>query len=176
MNYKSYFKNTRNQKISGAPKGQWHFEREEYILKEALVHVTIIATIIFAIAYFAHDFEQIGLILIGAGLLPLISLKITGEKIQESISEIIFGFINTGLITAMAIIGYNIEGILGAVIGVALGDAITEGYSGILEGEVADIMLKWKIKEKIDPLNSSLGKMAGALFGGGIVLLIFSLI
>ena len=158
MNYKSYFK------------------KEEYILKEALVHVTIISAIVFAIAYFARDFEQIGLILVVAGLLPLISLKMTGEKIKESMPEIVFGFVNTGLITAMAIIGYNIEGILGAVIGVALGDAITEGYSGILEGEVADLMLKWKIKEKIDPLNSSLGKMAGALFGGGIVLLIFSLI
>jgi len=154
MNYKSYFK------------------KEEYILKEALIHVTIISAIVFAIAYFAHDFKQVGLILIAAGFLPLISLKLTGEQIKESIAEIIFGMFNTGLITAMAIVGYNIEGILGAVIG----DAITEGYSGILEGEVADLMLKWKIKEKIDPLNSSLGKMAGALFGGGIVLLIFSLI
>ena len=158
MNYKSYWK------------------KEEFILKEALVHVTVISVIVFLIAYFAHDFEQIGLILIVAGLLPLLSLKLTGEKIKESIAEIIFGAFNTGLITAMAIVGYNIEGILGAVIGVALGDAITEGYSGILEGEIADLMLKWKIKEKIDPLNSSLGKMAGALFGGGIVLLVFSLI
>ncbi len=158
MNYKSYFK------------------KEEYILKEALVHVTVISAIIIAIAYFAHDFEQIGLVLIGAGLLPLISLRLTGEKIKESISEIVFGMFNTGLITAMAIIGYDIEGLIGAVIGVALGDAITEGYSGILEGEVADLMLKWRIKEKIDPLNSSLGKMAGALLGGGIVLLIFSFI
>ena len=158
MNYKSYWK------------------KEEYVLKEALVHVTIISAIIVAIAYFAHDFEQIGLILIAAGFLPLLSLKLTGEKIKESVAEIIFGMFNTGLITAMAIVGYNVEGLLGAVIGVALGDAITEGYSGILEGEVADLMLKWKIKEKIDPLNSSLGKMAGALFGGGLVLLIFSLI
>ena len=158
MNYKSYFK------------------REEYVLKEALLHVTVIAAIILAIAYFGKNFDQVGAILILAGLLPLISLKITGEKIKESIPEIIFGFVNTGLITAMAIVGYNLEGILGAVIAVALGDAITEGYSGILEGEVADLMLKWRIKEKIDPLNSSLGKMAGALFGGGIVLLIFSLI
>ena len=158
MNYKSYWK------------------KEEFILKEALVHVTVISAIVFAIAYFAHDFEQIGLILIFAGLLPLLSLKLTGEKISESIAEIVFGAFNTGLITAMAIVGFQIEGLLGAVIGVALGDAITEGYSGILEGEVSDLMLKWKIKEKIDPLNSSLGKMAGALFGGGIVLLIFSLI
>jgi len=158
MNYKSYWK------------------KEKFILNEALVHVTIVSIIVFAIAYFMHDFEQVGLVLIVAGLLPLLSLKITGEKIKESIPEIVFGFVNTGLITAMAIVGYNLEGLIGAVIGVALGDAITEGYSGILEGEVADLMLKWKIKEKIDPLNSSLGKMAGALFGGGIVLLIFSLI
>ncbi|MEM2956477.1 MAG: hypothetical protein QW041_02815 [Candidatus Pacearchaeota archaeon] len=155
MNYKSYWK------------------KEEFILKEALLHVTIISIIVFAIAYFGKNFNHIGLILIAAGILPLISLKLTGEKIKESIAEIVFGFINTGLITLFAIIGYNIEGLLGAVIGVVLGDVITEGYSGILEGEVVDLMLRWKIKEKIDPLNSSLGKMAGALFGGGIVLLIF---
>jgi len=158
MNYKSYWK------------------KEKFILDEALIHVTIVSIIVFGIAYFMHDFEQVGLVLIVAGFLPLLSLKITGEKIKECIPEIVFGIFNTGLITAMAIIGFKLEGLLGAVIGVALGDAITEGYSGILEGEIADLMLKWKVKEKIDPLNSSLGKMAGALFGGGIVLLIFSLI
>ena len=62
MNYKSYWK------------------KEEFILKEALVHVTVISAIVVAIAYFAHDFDQIGLILVGAGLLPLISLKLTGER------------------------------------------------------------------------------------------------
>ena len=148
-------------------------ERE---LKEALLHVSILSVIIGVVIYFSSSLNQIGLILIALSFLPLISLKLTGEKIKESISEIVFGAFNTGLITLMAIGGYQLEGILGAVIGVAVGDAITEGFSGILEGEVADIMIRYKIKEKIDPLISSLGKMSGALLGGGIVLLIYSLL
>jgi hypothetical protein len=143
-------------------------------LANALFHVTILSVIIFFIAYFSSNLELIGLILISLSILPLISLKLTGEKIKEGISEIVFGAVNTGLITLMAFGGFEMAGILGAIIGVAVGDSITEGYSGILEGEVTEILKKYKIKEKIDPLISSLGKMSGALFGGGIVLLIVS--
>lgn len=145
-------------------------------LKEALIHVTVLSAIILAISYFSHNLELIGVVLIGMSFLPLISLKLTGEKIREGISEIVFGAFNTGLITLMALGGFALEGVFGAIIGVAIGDAITEGFSGILEGEVSNILLKYKIKEKIDPLISSLGKMSGALLGGGIVLLIYSLI
>jgi hypothetical protein len=151
-----------------------HEKKKE--LAEALLHVTLLSAIIFIIAYFSSNFKLTGLVLICLSILPLVSLKLTGEKIKESISEIVFGAVNTGLITLMAFGGFELAGIFGAVLGVAVGDAITEGYSGILEGEVAEILKRYKIKEKIDPLVSSLGKMSGALLGGGLVLLIFSLI
>jgi len=150
--------------------------KKQYELKESLIHVTLLSMIIGIVIYFSSSFEKIGLILIALSFLPLLSLKLTGEKIRESLSEILFGTVNTGLITLLAIGGYRLEGIFGAIMGVAVGDAITEGFSGILEGELADILIKYKIKEKIDPLISSLGKMAGALLGGGIVLWIYSLI
>jgi len=143
-------------------------------LKEAIIHVSILSLVIASIIYFAANLQMIGLILIAAGTLPLISLKLTGEKIKEAISEIVFGAFNTGLIAILAIGGFALEGIFGAIVGVVAGDAITEGFSGILEGEVAEMLMKKGIKEKNDPLISSLGKMAGALLGGGIVLLIFS--
>ena len=145
-------------------------------LKEALIYVTVLSAIILGIVYYSSNLEVIGFILIGLSILPLIALKITGEKVREGISEIVFGAVNTGLITLMALGGYQLEGILGAVIGVAVGDAVTEGFSGILEGEVTEILMKRGIKEKIDPLISSLGKMSGALLGGGIVLIVFSFI
>lgn len=151
--------------------------KEKVELIEALIHVTILSVIIVVVAYLyaKHEF-LIAPIIILLGFFPLVSLKLAGFKIREAISEIVFGAVNTGLITLMAIGGFEIGGILGAVIGVAVGDAITEGLSGVLEGEVADILMKYKIKEKINPLTSSLGKMSGALFGGGIVLLIFAFI
>lgn len=145
-------------------------------LKEAILHVSILSLVIASIVYFTANLELIGLILIIISILPLISLKLTGEKIGEAISEIVFGAFNTGLISLMAIGGFALEGIFGAIVGVVAGDAITEGFSGILEGEMTEILMKKGIKEKNDPLISSLGKMAGALLGGGIVLIIFSLI
>ena len=147
----------------------------QYELKEALIHVSLVSAIIIFAIYFSVNTEKIGWVMIGLSLLPLASLWLTGERIREAISEIVFGAFNTGLITLLAIGGYRLEGILGAIIGVAVGDAITEGLSGILEGEVSEILMRHKIKEKIDPLISSLGKMAGAMLGGGIVLLVYSL-
>ena len=152
------------------------FNKKQRGLKGAIIHVTILSVIIASLVYFTANLESIGLILIALGILPLISLKITGEKIKEGISEIVFGAVNTGLVALIAIGGFALEGIFGAIIGVVVGDAITEGFSGILEGEVTEILMKKGINEKNDPLISSLGKIAGALFGGGIVLLIFSLI
>jgi len=145
-------------------------------LKEAMIYVTVLSAIILGAVYYSSNLELIGFILVGLSILPLIALRMTAEKIREGISEIVFGAVNTGLITLMALGGYQLEGILGAVIGVAVGDAVTEGFSGILGGEVTEMLMKRGIKEKIDPLISSLGKMAGALLGGGIVLLIFSFI
>ena len=148
---------------------------EQIKLAEALIHVAVISLILITFAYFYSSNRFIGLILIGLGFLPLISLKLAKHKIKETISEIVFGIANTGLVTLFALFGFKIIGIFGAIIGVAIGDSITEGFSGILEGEVAEILKRYKIREKINPLNSSLGKMAGALFGGGIVLLLFSI-
>jgi len=142
-------------------------------LWQALIRVTMISIIIAVVAFFfVEQKKYIGLILLALGLLPLVSLKIAGHSIKATISEIVFGAVNTGLLILLAIGGFEIAGILGAVVGVAIGDAITEGYAGILEGEVIDLLKKKKIREEISPLHASLGKMAGCLIGSGIVLII----
>ena len=97
-------------------------------LKEAITHVTILAVIIIAVIYFSPYLELMGLILIAMSLLPLISLKLTGEKIKESISEMVFGAFNTGLIALLALGGFALQGVFGAIVGVIAGDAITEGF------------------------------------------------
>jgi len=142
-------------------------------LMQALFHVSFLSIIIFALIFFLkYDKKVEGFVLIVLGILPLLSLKYLGQKIKEVLSEITFGIVNTGLMVVFALAGFELSGILGAVLGVAIGDAITEGFAGIIEGEVIEELRKVKIIEKITPLSASLGKMAGCLFGSGLVLII----
>ncbi|MBU6447332.1 hypothetical protein KGQ24_00635 [Patescibacteria group bacterium] len=69
----------------------------------------------------------------------------------------------------MAIFGGRIAGVGGAVIGGVVGNAITDGIAGIFEGYWAERMVK---RDHRTILGSAVGKMAGCLFGAGIVLLI----
>ena len=142
-------------------------------LIQALVHVIILSIVIFAIAFFfVEQKKYIGLVLLALGMLPLISLKILGHTVKATIAEMAFGIFNTGMMVIMAIGGFEVAGILGAVVGVAVGDAITEGFAGILEGEVIEILKNKGIREEVTPLHASLGKMAGCLIGSGIVLIV----
>ena len=47
---------------------------------------------------------------------------------------IVFGAIDTGFLGVAALIGASFAGILGAIVGGAAGDAITDGFAGLLEG------------------------------------------
>ena len=71
-----------------------------------------------------------------------------------------------------ALIGANFAGILGAIVGGAVGDSITDGYAGLFEGKMATYLRKHGIDEARTPLSSSMGKMSGCLIGVGIVLTI----
>jgi hypothetical protein len=51
-----------------------------------------------------------------------------------------------------------------------VGDAITDGISGLFEGKMAEWLRKHNIEEARTPLSSSMGKMSGCLLGVGIVL------
>lgn len=59
---------------------------------------------------------------------------------------------------------------LGAIIGGAVGDSITDGLAGLFEGKMAEYLRKHGIEEARTPLSSSMGKMSGCLIGVGIVL------
>ena len=71
------------------------------------------------------------------------------------------------LIFAAILVG-QIACVFGAVIGGAAGNTITDGIGGLFEGHIAE-------KQKTLPItaiSSSLGKMAGCLFGAGAGLLL----
>jgi len=81
-----------------------------------------------------------------------------------------FGAIDTGFLGVAALIEASFAGILGAIVGGAAGDAITDGFAGLFEGKMAEYLRKHVIKEARTPLSFSMGKMSDCLIGVGIVL------
>lgn len=137
----------------------------------AILTVSLLCIIIGAVsAYFIYNQNLIGFILIGLGFITLLSVKLFGINIKSLGPDIVFGLIDNGILTILAVIGANIAGIVGAIIGGVVGNAITDGIAGLFEGYSAEVSRKKKIDEKRTTLGSAIGKMAGCLFGAGIVL------
>jgi len=151
--------------------------KEEKMKKQslgtALISVIVLAVVIIAvISYVIHNKYLIGPVLILLGFLPWIPLKIAKRPIQSVGADILFGAIDTGILGIAALIGASFAGVLGAIVGGAAGDAITDGFAGIFEGKMAEYLRKHGIKEARTPLSSSMGKMSGCLMGIGITLTI----
>ena len=139
----------------------------------ALISVTIITIVIVSVMYFIlNNNRLIGPVIIILGFIPWIPLKLSGRTIKSTGADIIFGAIDTGFLGVAALIGANFAGILGAIVGGAVGDSITDGYAGLFEGKMATYLRKHGIDEARTPLSSSMGKMSGCLIGVGIVLTI----
>jgi hypothetical protein len=139
----------------------------------ALISVTIITIVIVSVMYFIlNNNRLIGPVIIILGFIPWIPLKLSGRTIKSTGADIIFGAIDTGFLGVAALIGANFAGILGAIVGGAVGDSITDGYAGLFEGKMATYLRKHGINEARTPLSSSMGKMSGCLIGVGIVLTI----
>ena len=139
----------------------------------ALMSITIISIVLVGvISFVVYNTKFVGPIIIILGFIPWIPLKILGRSIRSTGADIVFGAIDTGFLGVAALIGANFAGVLGAIVGGAVGDSITDGYAGIFEGKMAEYLRKHGIDEARTPLSSSLGKMSGCLIGVGIVLTI----
>ena len=135
-----------------------------------------IGLIIFLVAmigiYTLHNHLTIGPIIIGIALIPIAGLLIAKRPIPGAIPDILFGAIDTGLLTVPALWGGMLFGVAGAIAGGVIGDALTDAIAGFFEGGIAEWLRKKGIKESREPVTSALGKMAGCLIGSGIVLTI----
>ncbi|MDI6806235.1 MAG: hypothetical protein QMD14_00255 [Candidatus Aenigmarchaeota archaeon] len=139
----------------------------------AFVHAFVFSIVVISVLAFIINYRLlIGPVLICLAFLPWLPIKFSGRKIKSTAADIVFGVIDTGILTIAALIGANFAGVLGAIVGGAAGDAITDSFAGIFEGRVAIWLRKKGIKEARTPLSSAMGKMSGCLFGVGIVLTI----
>ncbi|KXB00112.1 hypothetical protein AKJ47_00010 [candidate division MSBL1 archaeon SCGC-AAA261G05] len=143
--------------------------------KEGLVagalSVFVIALIAVGSLSIAISYKRvIGPTLILLGFFSMIPLKIFGRTIKSCAADIIFGSIDTSFLGIAALTGAHFAGVLGAIVGGAAGDAITDGFAGLWEGKVAQYLRAHGIREARTPLSASMGKMAGCFMGVGIVL------
>lgn len=138
-----------------------------------LSNVLALCIVIFAFSsYFTFHFEYIGFVLIVLSLICLLSLLPFKISIQSVQPDVIFGIIDNGVLALFAVIGAEVAGVAGAIVGGVAGNSITDGIAGLFEGYSAERLRKRNIDEQRTILGSSVGKMAGCLLGAGVVLVL----
>lgn len=112
----------------------------------------------------------IGPVVLLLGLLPLFGLLLARRHLAGALPDLIFGALDTGLLTIPALWGGLLFGVAGAIAGGVVGDALTDAIAGFFEGSVGEWLEGKGISASREAVTTSLGKMAGCLFGSGLVL------
>jgi|SRR3989344_4503702 len=137
----------------------------------AIINVILLTIIIIFVSYFfVTKTGIIGPVLIILGIISLLPFYLFRIPLQIGKAEIWFGIVDNGILAIFALSGAEFFGILGAIIGGLVGNAITDGLAGIFEGYEWQRINKLKIKDDRTALTVALGKLAGCLLGGGLVL------
>ena len=136
----------------------------------------LIGLIIAVAGYLTLNYDlPVGPIVFILGFIPIAALIIAKRHVKIAIPDLIFGSIDTGLLTVFALLGGSYFGVAGAITGGVIGDALTDGIAGFFEGYISKLLREKGIDESREPITTSLGKMAGCLLGSGFILSIFLL-
>lgn len=114
--------------------------------------------------------SPIGPVVLLLGLLPLAGLLLARRRLVGALPDLIFGALDTGLLTVPALWGGLLFGVAGAIAGGVVGDALTDAVAGFVEGSIGEWLESKGISASREAVTTSLGKMAGCLFGSGLVL------
>jgi hypothetical protein len=139
------------------------------IKKASYVGIITISVAILAVLSLKYRLPT-GPIVLGLTVLPVLGLFFSGRSFLSATPDLIFGVIDTGLLTVPALWGGVVFGVAGAVAGGVVGDALTDSVAGFFEGSIAQWLRARGIEESREPITTALGKMSGCLLGSGIVL------
>lgn len=143
----------------------------------AMLNILTLCVVIGGVSiFFVHNTRWMGPVLLGLGLLCLASLLPFKVKLKSVQPDILFGVIDNGILAIMAIFGGHLAGVTGAILGGVVGNAITDGLAGIVEGYSAEKLRLDLVPEERTMLKSAVGKMTGCLLGAGMVLVIANLL
>lgn len=104
------------------------------------------------------------------GVAPVLGLVVARRSLKGTVPDLVFGAIDTGLLTIPALWGGAVFGVAGAIAGGVVGDALTDAIAGFFEGGIAQWLHARGIDASREPVTTALGKMAGCLMGSGLVL------
>jgi hypothetical protein len=140
-------------------------------------YVGILALSVASVGVLALRYQlPIGPILLALTLIPVVGLLMAKKSLANAIPDVAFGAIDTGMLTIPALWGGILFGVAGAIAGGVIGDAATDSIAGFFEGSIAEWLQERGIVESREAVTTALGKMAGCLFGSGVVLTIALLI
>jgi len=135
----------------------------------AIINIAVLTIIILGTAYLSINQKMlVGPLLILLGIVALAPALFFKIPVKSMKPDIIFGLIDNGILVIFALIGAELFGVFGAIVGGAVGNAITDGFAGIFEGLEAQKMKG----AKRTALSVAIGKLAGCLFGAGAVLVV----
>ncbi len=110
--------------------------------------VVALCVVLVAVAYSVLRGGQLyGPYVVAMTVLPLVATKLVRLEFRGLLPDVIFGAVDTGLLTLAALIGAMGFGVIGAVLGAVVGDAITDAIAGFFEGSVAEWLRRRGINE-----------------------------
>ncbi len=112
----------------------------------------------------------IGPIVLGLAVIPLLGLLMARRSLTGAIPDLIFGAIDTGLLTIPALWGGVLFGVAGAIARGVIGDALSDAIAGFFEGAISERLRSLGIEESREAVTTALGKMSGCLLGSGMIL------
>ena len=146
------------------------------MLKNAL-YVTLFALPVAFIGILTLEHQlPIGPIILGLSCIPRAGLLLTRRPFNGAVPDMVFGALDTGLLTIPALWGGMLFGVAGAVAGGVIGDALTDAITGFFEGGIAQWLRRHGIEESREAVTTALGKMSGCLLGSGVILTLALLI
>ena len=140
-------------------------------------YVSVICLPVALLGVFTLQFRlPIGPIILGLTVIPVAGLLMAKRSLTGAAPDMVFGAIDTGLLTIPALWGSMLFGVAGAIAGGVIGDSLTDAIAGFFEGSIAEWLRRKGIEESREAITTGLGKMSGCLLGSGIVLTIAFLV
>jgi len=145
--------------------------KNEKKIMETIVVILLSAFTAFIAFYSMRLGRFVSLIIFALGFIPILIAYFLRIDLKRMLPDIIFGITDNLLLVIPAIIGAELFGAAGALIGAVVGNAISDAIAGYFEGNISEFLHSRGIDATRTVLGASLGKMSGCLIVG--IFLIF---